>query len=1051
MMVGGLPPQNRVAPLVSVGLRGLRSLALLVGLSANLPHSSVLGEEVRRPTLSGEVMPLLKARCVKCHGPGDHKAGLSLATPAGMVRGGESGAAVVPGKLDESTLWEMVANDEMPPREPLTAAEKKQLRDWIEAGAPGLPSGTSEVSEKVEHWAFAPLKRPEVPLSRDEARLRTPIDHFIAARLEAEGLSFAADTNRATLIRRLTFDLTGLPPTPEQVAAFEADTSPLAYENLVDRLLTSPAHGERWGKFWLDAAGYADSNGYFSADSDRSLAWRYRDYVIRSINEDKPFDQSIREQLAGDELSGFRAGAEVTPTMIERLVATHYLRNSQDGTGESDGNADEVRADRYAVLEGTVQILGSSLFGLTFQCARCHDHKFEPVTQRDYYSLQAILRPALPVDQPNFWRKPNERVVVAAPSETLKRWELEQKAIDQEIAKLEQQHQQRSLAFREKGIDLFRDEFDTRLASRWQSLTMGGAGPILVDSGTPPGAIARDGSLCIVEAGSASARRLVTNQVFDWTPEGEGNWIEATFHLVDNRLAKDGAPAERIGYYIAVHDREGTSTRGNLLIDGNPQGGAEVDQGYPGPGAKHAGSLGRAKYVPGRRYGVRVTNAGKGKYRLEHLVDGGPEGPFLTLGAKDLPDGGFGFEYCCGRSFVVDDVAVTSADPKLDPAARKALQDRAQAAAKDLERAVGELNARKTPNPGQIAWVTDQVADAPDSHILTRGEYGKFGAKVEPAGIAILSDADNPFEVKSPSEGVKSTGRRKALADWLTRPGSRPAALLARVTVNRIWQHHFGVGLVATPENFGYSGAPSSHPELLDFLADELVRGGWKFKALHRLIVTSTVYRQAGMPRDESRSAKADPDGRLLSRFPLLRLDAEAVRDAMLAVSGELDPQAGGPFIPSKRNGDGEVVVNESTPGAHRRSLYLQQRRTQVVSMLEVFDAPSIVASCPKRPNSTIPLQSLSLLNSEFVAERARALAGRVRGEVGAAAEARVARAFLLTAGRLPEEAERTAALRFVADQPANYAKLSPGDAEHRAWADLCQMLLASNAFLYVD
>ncbi|WP_422928476.1 PSD1 and planctomycete cytochrome C domain-containing protein [Singulisphaera sp. PoT] len=995
-------------------------------------------------------MPLLKARCVKCHGPGEHKAGLSLATPAGMARGGESGPAVIPGKLDESPLWEQVSSGEMPPKDPLSDDEKARLRRWIEAGAPGLPRSSAEIGEKVEHWAFAPLKRPEVPALPEGTSAKTPVDHFIAARLDEAGLKPAAGASRATLIRRLSFGLTGLPPTPEQVAAFEADPAPDAYDRLVERLLGSPAYGERWGKYWLDVAGYADSNGYFNADSERALAWRYRDYVIRAINDDKPFDQFVREQIAGDEVSGYRPGAEVTPTMVEQLVATHFLRNSQDGTGESDGNPDEVRADRYAVLEGTVQILGSSLFGLTLQCARCHDHKFEPVTQRDYYSLQAVLRAALPVDQPDRWKKPAERVVVAAPGDQLQRWEAEQKEIDAQIAAVEAEHRAKRLALREPGVDLFRDGFDERLAPRWQSLALAGTGPIQVDSETPPGALAREGKLCIIEVGSESARRLTTSQSFDWTPEGEGSWIEATFRLVSDRLDPKGTPAQRIGYYIAAHDGSKSTRAGNLLFDGNPDGGAAINKGYPGPDAKQVGILGSAKYTPGRHYGVRVTNVGNGKFRLDHIVEGESEGPAITLASKDLPDGGFGFEYCCGRSFVVDDVTINASDPKVDAPARKALNARLEEARKDQEAAVAKVTARRTPNPGRIAWVTDQVPNPPESHILTRGDYGKFGAKVEPSGVAILSDADNPFEAKPPFEGAESTGRRLALANWFTRGGSRPSMLIARIMVNRIWQQHFGVGLVATSENFGYSGSPPSHPELLEFLADELIRSGWKLKSIQRLIVSSAVYRQSGVPQDEA-AEKADPDDRLLSRFPLLRLDAEQVRDAMLAVSGELDPARGGPFVPSQRQGDGEVVVTESTPGAHRRSVYLQQRRTQVLSMLEVFDAPSIVAGCPKRSTSTIPLQSLNLLNSEFVATRASALARRVRDEVGQDAGARIDRTFRLTVGRPPDEVEWAAALRFLASQPAQYAGRPADEGERLAWSDFCQMLLASNPFLYVD
>ncbi len=299
----------------------------------------------------------------------------------------------------------------MPPDAPLPPEERALLRDWITAGAPGIPSAEEAGQPGSDHWAFSTPQRPMPPRVVHENQVRTDVDRFILAELERRGGQLAAAASPTTLLRRVAIDLTGLPPTPEEIAAFLADTSPDAYRQMVDRYLASPRYGERWGQHWLDAAGYADSNGYFNADTDRPLAYRYRDYVIRSFNDDKPFDQFLREQIAGDELSGFVPDGDVTPEMVEPLVATHFLRNAPDGTGESDGNPDERRADRFTVLEGTVQILGSSLLGMTVQCARCHDHKFEPVTQREYYQLQTILWPAY---CPDDWRKPNERKVSIA-------------------------------------------------------------------------------------------------------------------------------------------------------------------------------------------------------------------------------------------------------------------------------------------------------------------------------------------------------------------------------------------------------------------------------------------------------------------------------------------------------------------------------------------------------------------------------------------------------------------------------------------------------------
>jgi hypothetical protein len=334
--------------------------------------------------------------------------------------------------------------------------------------------------------------------------------------------------------------------------------------------------------------------------------------------------------------------------------------------------------------------------------------------------------------------------------------------------------------------------------------------------------------------------------------------------------------------------------------------------------------------------------------------------------------------------------------------------------------------------------------------LLERGVYRARTEKVEPAMPAVLSGPGGALDAKSAADAqrpVGSTGRRWALAKWFTRPNSRAAALLARVTANRIWQQHFGVGIVATPDNLGYSGAAPSHRELLEYLASELVASGWSVKHLQRLIVTSAVYRQSS--RGDASAAAADPDNRLLSHFPLRRLDADSLRDAMLAASGEIDLCIGGRYVPTRQTGVGEVVVEESTAGARRRSVYLQQRRTQMPSLLSVFDAPSVVVNCTRRSATTIPLQSLSLLNSEFSRNRAAALASRIQREVGDEAAARIERAFRLTVGRPPTADESAAAVEFMRTQPSQYPV--GADVQRLAWIDFCQMLMASNAFLYVE
>jgi hypothetical protein len=785
---------------------------------------SARAEAPARPALDTEVLPLLKARCIKCHGPLKPKAKLTLSSPRAIARGGENGPIVAPGKLDESAIWEQVSEDLMPPKpeDPLTADEKGLIKQWIEQGAVGLPSieQAKQGSPGSDHWAFAKLTDPVPPSPVDSSRVRTPIDRFIQKALEERGVSrgLSPDADRRTLIRRVALNLTGLPPSPQEAAAFLNDKAEDAYEAMVDRYLASPRYGERWGKLWLDASGYTDSNGYFNADSDRPLAYRYRDYIVRAFNSDRPLDRVVREQIAGDEISGYRPGVHVTQEIIDQLTATHFLRNGQDGTGESDGNPDELRADRYSVLEGAIQIIGSSLLGLTTQCAKCHDHKFEPISQKEYYQLQAILYPAFNVEN---WVKPQARIVVAGLREVMAPWEAHEKPIDEQIARLK----------------------------------------------------------------------------------------------------------------------------------------ADFEAKKTGP---------------------------------------------------DIP------------------------------------KDK-----EALDKAIKELEAKRLPNPGRIAWVADISAKPPEVPLLLRGNPATPGPKVDAGVPAVLCDPDNPFDPKPPFPGAESTGRRLAFANWLTKPGSRPSALLARVLANRIWQDHFGVGLVATSENLGYTGSPPSHPELLEYLAGLLVQSGWSAKTLHRAILRSTAYRQSSTPRDDARTA--DPDNRYLSHAPLRRLDAEQVRDAMLFASGELDDRQGGPYVPTHRGSSGEVTVNDSHEGARRRTIYLQQRRTQIASLLEVFDAPSIVTACPRRVPATIPLQSLSLLNSDFAVKRARRLAERIEQEAGVDAAHFVDHAFMVAVGRDPRSEERFASLRFLAGQPANYEGVSSDEAQRRARADLCQMILASNSFLYIE
>lgn len=767
------------------GAPTLLAIHVLV-VALGLPSPDCQGESNAAepaPTFERDVAPLFQARCVKCHGPAKQEGSLDLSTAVGVERGGQSGAAIQAGGLIDNKIWARVSTGEMPPDEPLSDEERLILKAWISQSAADWPPIDRIQAAPLEHWSFRGPQPVIVPQVRNESACRNEIDRFLQAALESRGLGIGPEANRLTLLRRVSFDLTGLPPTVDEIADYLVDSRDDAYERIVEHYLNSPRFGERWGKYWLDVAGYADSDGYFDYDAVRPLAFRYRDYVIRSINSDKPFDQFIREQLAGDELVGSAALLNPTPRDVELFEATHFLRNAEDGTGASNGNPTGALQDRQAVLDATTEILGSALFGLSMQCAKCHDHRFEPVTQREYYGLQAVLAPAFNVHK---WLVPAERFVVAA----------------------------------------------------------------------------------TVEENKAHAAALEQGQLLD---------------------------ADCLGKIAAVRDL--------------------------------------------------------------------------------------------------------------------------------------------SPIP-------------PDVFVLRRGEITAPGEKVTPIGLLALTDSDNVLSQPSREATGDSTGIRLAFARWLTMPGGRPAALLARLHVNRIWQQYFGVGLVATASNFGYGGQRPSHPELLEWLAGKLVDSRWSSKTVHRLIAGSAAYRQSSAFRADAYAS--DPDNRLLWRMPLKRLDAEQIYDAMLAASGELDLTAFGPATQIILRGNGEVAVADTLPGGRRRAVYLLQRRTQTPTMLRVFDAPSLVTNCVKRDSSTVPQQALTLLNSDSTRRRAANLARRVAMEAGSNNDERIARAFMLVFGHKPDGEETRSSLRFIRDQSRHYVNTNRTP-QRGVWTDFCNSLFASNAFLYVD
>ncbi len=1027
-------------------MQGLIRLFVWLAIAAT---SSICASSEDGPQYGLQIAPLFKAHCVKCHGPSKQEGKLNLSTAADLVRGNDHGAVIVPHDLEASRLWTQVQSDEMPPDSPLSEAQKALLRIWIQSGAPGLSQSITS-KEPDKHWSFRRFDSPKVPTVLHAEGLMNAIDFFVQAALETNNIATNSEANKRTLIRRVSLDVTGLPPSLDEIESFLSDSSSTAYSRMVDYFLASPQFGVRWGKHWLDAVGYADSNGYFNADSNRPLAYRYRDYVVRSVNQDKALDRFLIEQIAGDDLARFVPGQTVTPEIIELLEATHFLRNGQDGSGESDGNPDEVRADRYYALESVMQNTSTALLGLTIQCAKCHDHKFEPLTQLDYYRWQAVFYPTFNLER---WVNPKDRFIYAPLPHEQQLWEQQTQAAQLQVSKLRTELAEWVKVNRVHGNVLFEDSFDSdtaRVADQWSDTapgddSPGGSVPVKLDTESPPAAMIKDGRLWVIEGGTQGDSWLSTKSKFDWTPDKVGEAIQVTFDLVDNKLTTDGQAAFRIGYFIALHDFDDNSgtSGGNLLIDGNPTEGTALHLDYPGTDSRSLGTLGTTGYTPGQNFGVRVTNIDKGKFRIEQLVNSFPDEKPIEVKKVDLPDGGFGFEYCCGRSFIVDNVVIESISPSpkedTDIAALKKRHE-------ELSKAIKLHKELAENRPGKIAWGADMATELPEVHLLTRGNYSARAEVVEPGSFSALVEEANPFEVRATHISERSSGRRLAWAEWVTHPESRVAALMARVQVNRLWQQYFGKGIVTTPENLGISGAPPSHPELLDWLASELIRKNWSMKAIHRIVLNSATYRRSAQLQEES--YQADQNNRLLWRFASRRLDAEAIRDQMLSVSGELDMSLGGPYIPTSRLETGEVVAAEDTAGSHRRTLFLNQKRTQVVSFLSVFDSPSIVFNSVRRNTSTMSLQSLSLLNSDFAVRRARAAATLLQGKTSEDHN-RLKFTFLVFYGREPNENELNDSFQFLDHQTNLYSKQP--DARDRAWQDLCQSLMASSEFIYVE
>ncbi|MBA4190336.1 MAG: hypothetical protein C0467_20305 [Planctomycetaceae bacterium] len=781
------------------------------------------------------VRPLLVEHCLRCHGPDKQKGGLRVDSREALLTGGESGPAIDLAKPDESLFVQALKHEglKMPPSKQLPAEQIAVLTKWIKGGAVWA-GATAKPSNATGHdvrkpgqitdadrgwWAFQKLTRSVVPKA-GTGWAKTPIDHFIAQRLESEKLPHAVEADRQTLIRRVSFDLIGLPPTPAEVAAFVDDRSHDAYEKLVERLLASPRYGERQARAWLDLVRYAESDGY-RADAARPHAWRYRDYVIRAFNADTGYDRFVREQLAGDELY---------PNDPNALIATGFFR-----LGQYEYNQKDVRGQWAAIQNDITDVTADAFLALGMGCARCHDHKFDPVLQKDYFSLQSFFAGIRFADEPVFSS-------VAAKA-----------------------------------------EYESQLAA-W-------------------------------EAKTASLREkmdALLSPVVAKIQANIGDNYPAEIQAVFRKPAAERTPGERQLFELAMRQ-------------------------------------------------VRELEISRAPAKLGKRKD----------------------EY-------------------------EALKKELDATAKPV---------------APVAMIARDLGSEAAEVVIPGGR--KKAVAVEPAFPVVLG-ASSPVIRTRPD----STGRRAALAEWLT---SKDHPLTARVMVNRIWQGHFGAGLVATASDFGTLGEKPSHPELLDWLSVEFVEHGWSIKHIHRLIVTSSVYRQASVG---TKGATTDPENRLLSRMSVRRLDAEQVRDAMLAVSGELKLDAGGPAVPA------------STP---RRSVYTRVHRNSPDPLIASFDAADGIQSCARRNVTVTPTQALLLMNGPGTLARAGAFATRVMPADGKNAAACVNEAYRSAFGRSPTPVEVAEALEFLHQQVGVARNAVTPESRRKGWSDFCHSLLNANEFLYID
>ncbi|MDB5305942.1 MAG: Planctomycete cytochrome [Gemmataceae bacterium] len=1013
----------------------MRPVLATVVAGFTLTFASPSPAQAADPDFNRDVRPILAARCFKCHGPDEkaRKADLRLDVRDGAVKSG----AIAPGKPEASELVRRIVSAEaaevMPPpavKNPLSDREKQVLKAWIGAGAKYDP-----------HWAFVPPRRPAVPEIRDPNYvIRNPIDNFVAAKLISEGLPQSAPADRYTLIRRVSLDLIGLPPTPDEVDAFVKDQAPDAYEKVVDRLLASPQYGERWARRWLDLARYADTNGY-EKDRARSI-WPYRDWVVAALNADMPFDRFTVEQLAGDLLPD---------ATLQQKIATGFHRNTMLN---EEGGIDPLEFRYHAVVD-RANVTSTVWLGLTMGCAQCHTHKFDPIAHTEYYRFLAFLNNT---DEPETEVPTSEMVKKRA-------------EIEGQLRKLEADLPAQLPADRREKL------FDAWLAGeRKEAVKWVTVRPARLDGGVTKLSVLADGS--VLAAGDAMKRDIYTLDLGELPPGVTAFRIEALPHdslpargpgrtyyegpkgdflLSEFTLTADGKPVKFAGAsesYAKLGLINGASSAA-LAIDGHPHTGwaAAGRVGQESNAVFTLGSPLTAKSATLELLFERHYAASLGHFRISVTTDTRP------VKARDVPAG-------------VEDLLLVAPD-KLSSGQRDVLLRHWAAVAPELKTArdrLADLRKQLPSAPTTLVMKERPADNRRPTFRHHRGEFLQPKERVEPGGLAVLP----PLPKDEPAN-------RLTFARWLVSPGN---PLVGRVTVNRQWQAFFGRGIVRTTEDFGYQGEPPTHPELLDWLAVEFVNpspessappsfpgkgvGGlgspWSLKRLHRLIVTSATYRQSS--RVTSEQIAKDPDDKLLARGPRVRLEAEQIRDSLLKVSGLLSTKMGGPGVfPPQPPG----VTTEGTYGQlnwkvsdgedrYRRGLYTYTKRTAPYAMFGTFDGPSGEACLARREVSNTPLQALTMLNDAVLTDCTRAIGRRAVGREGTVEE-RAAFLFRICLARPPKPDElalltqfyETQKTRFAADPARADAVAGPGDGsgtERAAWAAVARAILNLDEFV---